>query len=87
MILGMVAWGLDCGGADRARSVTSGRNKEMQLQVYDPVLAGKQKVGNASRANGDPGPGDASRAKGRSATTPTTWILGPPTGYIEIQSK
>ena len=54
------------GGADRARSVTSGQNK--QLQMYDPVLAAKQKVGqgNASRAKGNPGQGNASRAKGNS---------------------
>ena len=54
------------GGADRARSVTSGQNQ--QLQMYDPVLAAKQKVGqgNASRAKGNPGPGNASRAKGNS---------------------
>jgi hypothetical protein len=41
------------GGGDRAWSVTNGKNK--QLQMYDPVLVGKQMAGqgNASRGKGN----------------------------------
>ena len=57
------------GGADRARSVNSEQNKQLQMQMYDPVLAGKQRVGqgNASRAKGNSGQGNQNGGQAASA--------------------